>query len=163
MDYKELYNKLIKSSEFRGWKKKNPKAYLVHFFKMEEENKGDWQIGYFDKKKDRITTFLVGEQIGVVPEQEVFKKTSAIKRLVINKVKVSSEKAQGIVKKVQEKDYPGETPIKKILILQNIERGHVWNITYITKGFNTLNIKIAADTGKIVKRELSPLIKFGAG
>lgn len=163
MEYNELYDKLIKSSEFREWKKKNPRAYLVHFLKIEEENKGEWQIGYFDKDKDRITTFLAGEQIGIVPEQEAFKEAKAIKKLLINKVKISSESALGIAQGLQKKSYPGELPIKKIFVLQNISRGQVWNITYITKGFSTINIKIDAETGKILKHEAASLVSFGAG
>ncbi len=163
MEVKKLYEKLTGSSEFKAWKKKNPKAYLVHFFKMEEENRGGWQIGYYDREKDRITTFLVGEQIGIIPEQEVFKKTMAIKRLVITKVEIDAEKALGSIKRLQEREYSAEKPIKTVMILQNIGRAQVWNITYITKSFNTLNVKIDASSGRVIQHKLSSLVKFDAG
>ncbi len=51
---------LESSKEFKAYKKENPEAFLTHIFYMPDElNKNVFQIGYYDAKKDRITTFFV--------------------------------------------------------------------------------------------------------
>ena len=52
-------------------------------------------------------------------------------------------------------------PIKTIAILQNIKpHGNIWNLTYITQAFNTLNMKIDASTGKILDHNHSSIFSF---
>lgn len=160
MELKEIYKKLTESGDFKQWKDKNPKTYLVHFFKVEEENRGEWQMGYYDKEKDRITTFLVTEQIGIIPEQEVYKEKKVIKKLDISKIKIDEEKAFTAVEEVIGKNYKGEFPIKKIIIIQNLGRGAIWNITFLIRSFKTLNFKINAETGKVLSHELNSLMDF---
>ena len=63
--------------------------------------------------------------------------------------------------KLQKEKYPKESTMKRIIILQNLENfGNVWNITYFTQSFNTLNIKIKTDSGKIVEHKLTPLFGY---
>src|SRR3989344_2458059 len=51
--------------------------------------------------------------------------------------------------------------IKTIAILQNIkELGNIWNITYVTEAFNTLNMRIDASTGKVLEHKLSSVFSF---
>ena len=52
-----------------------------------------------------------------------------------------------------------EEDIQKIL--QNLgEFGNIWNITYVTHSFKTLNIKINAENGKILHHSLDSLMDF---
>lgn len=160
MDLKELYKKLTESEEFKEWKKKHPKDYLVHFFKFSEEFEGDWQIGYYSKESDKITGFVIGEQIGVLPEENVFKKQGAVKKLVLSKVKISEKEAFESLKKIKEEEYQSKVSLKTIVVLQNLSVGQVWNITFITNDFNTLNFKIGAENGKVLNHELTSLVNF---
>ena len=50
---------------------------------------------------------------------------------------------------------------KKIAKLQNLEEfGNIWNITYITLAFNTLNIKINPENGEILNHNLESLMNL---
>jgi len=52
-------------------------------------------------------------------------------------------------------------PVKIIAILQNLENlGNVWNLTFVIAAFNTLNMKINAENGKIVEHKLSSILSF---
>ena len=51
--------------------------------------------------------------------------------------------------------------MKIIMLIQNHNKlGNIWNITYVTESFKTLNIKIDAASGKIVRDELIELFQF---
>lgn len=166
MDVKDVYDRLVESSEYKEWCKKNKEAYLAHFFRMlDKENEHQWQIGFYDKKSDRITTFIVeGSEIKVLPQSEVFKREGAeIEELDIKKVKLDSNAALRKSQEFQREKYKGNDPMKAFFILQNIEDiGTVYNITYVTAAFKTLNIKIDAGTGEIIKHKLHSLMDFNA-
>lgn len=153
--------KLGKSKTFQEWQENNKKCYLSHVFIMLGD-KEDLQVGYYNKEKDKITSFIIDEKIEVSQESDVFKKDRKIvEKLDINKVKIDFEDALQIANKFQRENYSKEIPIKKIIVLQNLEIGQVWNITYISNSFNTLNIKIDSETGKIKSHELVSLFKLG--
>ncbi|MCK4521009.1 MAG: hypothetical protein KAU20_00415, partial [Nanoarchaeota archaeon] len=67
-----------------------------------------------------------------------------------------------IADKLQKTEYKGNDPLKIIVILQNIESKTLYNITYITQTFNTLNMRVDAGNKKILKKELTPLMQFRA-
>ncbi len=154
MNFKESYSKLIESKEFKDWKEKNSKAFLAHFFNTlgPHYKGGDWEVGFYDKDKDKITTFVVGVAAVVVkPEDEVFKKEEhEVRELNVDEVKVDLDVAIKTFKRCQEQKYPGQFPMKLFAILQNIDSGIVWNITSATQTFSALNIKISAVDGKII-------------
>ena len=52
--------------------------------------------------------------------------------------------------------------MKEVVILQNLDVGQVWNITYITKSFQTLNIKIDAETGDVLEDKLHQIFSMDA-
>lgn len=166
MQVKDVIEKLCTHPEFKEWEKGNKECYLVHVFKMlDEANENIWQVGYYDKKKDRITSFYIEhDDIKVIPEEEVYKKEKkAIKRLDMNEVRVNMREALDISNKLLKEEYEEEQSMKTILILQNIDEGLVWNITFVTHSFKTLNVKVDANKKKIIKHELTPLMEFKAG
>ena len=62
MGFKDAFAKLEKSSEYKNWKKKFPKGYLIYgFIMLGEKVKEEWQIGLFDHEK--ITAFTVADKI----------------------------------------------------------------------------------------------------
>ena len=71
------------------------------------------------------------------------------------------EDAVSIANKFQREKYSTEIPIKKIVVLQNIDFGQIWNITFISKTFNTLNMKIDAGSGQVKKHLLVSLFSMG--
>ncbi len=165
MDFKTALKKLKNSSEFKKWVFKNKKSYLTYAFTMiENSEKSEWQIGYYDKKLDKVTVFTINNNIKINPEQDIFKKPgTAVKKINLKDVKFSLDKVLKKAQTIKEKKYPKELVTKTIAILQNIELGQLWNITLITSSLNTINIKIDAKTGKTIKHELVSLFQFKAG
>ena len=150
------------SKEFKDYRKENPDAFLAHVFYMPDAlNKNVFQIGYYNPKKDRITTFFVeGKEITKNPEAEVFKEQEAvINPLDMKKVKLEVNEAFEIAEKIQKDKYNADSAVKKIAILQHLPLGQVWNITFVTSTFKTLNIKIDSETKKVVSDKLVSLIQ----
>ena len=165
MDLKPALKKLENNSDFKKWRKNNKSDYFSYGFKiLQEMGSNDWQIGFYNKKKDKITTFmLVGDNIKVRPEEEIFKKDSMkVNEIEIEKIRLTFDDAIDAADKFQQKNFPKDKSIKTIAILQNITNlGNVWNITYITEALNTLNMKIDASTGKIMEHSISSVFSFG--
>jgi len=164
MDLKPALKKLKDGIEFKMWIKKNKGTYFSYAFKIPQEmGTDDWQLGFYNKKKDRITTFVVTqESIDIRPDEELFKKEGTnVNEINLDKVTLTFDSAIAKANKFQQKSFPKDKSIKTIAILQNIEKlGNVWNITYVTESFNTLNMKIDASTGKIIEHNLSSVFSF---
>lgn len=153
MSFKEAFGKLKESPEFNEWQKKNPDAFLAHFFNLLDAHyvPSDWEAGFYDKNKDRITAFIVGDKILVKPEDEVFKKEEHhVHELALEKIKTELSEVIKTFKKCQETKYAGQWPVKVFVILQELGEGPVWNITAATQAFSALNIKVSAVDGKII-------------
>ena len=164
MELKIALKRLEENSEFKKWYKKNKDTYLSYAFKIPQEmSSDDWQFGFYNKRKDRITTFVVsGGNVNIRPEEEIFKKEKAkVNQIQLDKVKLTFDNAMAKANEFQEKNFPKDKSIKTIAILQNIsEFGNVWNVTYVTEAFNTLNMKINATNGKILEHNLSSVFSF---
>ena len=164
MDLKPALQQLQKSQEFRNWHGKNKNTYFSYAFKIPEEmGLNEWQFGYYDKKKDKITTFVVaGDNITIRNEEEVFKKEETkVKEVGLNKVKLEFDSIIAKANEFQNKNFPKDKGVKTIVILQNThDYGNVWNITYVTEAFNTLNMKIDASSGRVLEHNLSSIFSF---
>ena len=163
MGFKEQLDFLLKSKEFREWKKNNKDSYLVHCFVLVEGKEPvDWQIGYYDHSCQRITTFRIeGKRISMNPPAEVFKEDeSKIKEVILEKVKIELKDALDISQKFQKEHYKGDKPLKQIFILQHLKLGQVWNATFLTQAYKTLNIKIDASTGELKEHHIVDIMDF---
>lgn len=152
MEFLEALEKLEDSEDFKHWRKDHKDMYLVHGFTMMANYKEDpmnWQIGYYDKKEDKITPIEIGAGINIGSPQEAFKKNESILELDAKKVKITARKALDDNEKARLEKYAKENPMKIFVIVQNIEEGQVWNITTATQSMNTINTKIDAETGEI--------------
>ncbi|MBI4149823.1 hypothetical protein HY488_00305 [Candidatus Woesearchaeota archaeon] len=162
---KEILAQLEANPAFVSWHKKNPDACLAHLFCMVENDVTTWQVGYYNKKTDTITSFdIIDSDIKVYPPEEVFKKKgTGVKELKQENIKIDLDDALRVARELQQQKYPAETPIKEIVVLQTLAAEQVYNITYVTKGFKTLNIKVSSETGKIVDQQLAPIFSFDKG
>ena len=161
MQIKNLIKNLKSSSEFKNWRKTHKQDYLVHIFKMiDKANQDIWQIGYYSKENDKITTFILEKtKVTIVPEAEIFRKEKhEIKALDLKKIKIDFKQAIDKAKELQKKEYKTEKSLKEFTILQHLENFQVWNTTFVTTSFKTLNMKINAETGKIETHDLRSLI-----
>ena len=162
MELRQALKNLEESKEFKKWHKENKNTYFSYAFNIPQEN-DEWQLGYYNKKKDMITTFIVNrDSIKVRPEEEVFKKEGMkVGQIQLENVMLTFENAVSKANEFQQKNFPKEKGIKTIAILQNVPKlGNVWNITYITEAFNTLNMKINANNGKVLEHNLSSVFEF---
>lgn len=157
MEIKQLIEKVESSDDFRNWKNKNPDFYMVHVFFMSDQ---PTHIGYYDEKTDRITTFELKENITINPTSEVFKEKKTIPRLRLDSVNIDKPKALEIAKGTIKEHYPNELLDKEMILLQEQGDDTIYNITYFTKAFKTLNIKIDAEKGMVISHDLNSLVSF---
>lgn len=158
----DVVEKLESSKEFLTWKKSHKEAYLAHAFMMlDEVNKDIWQIGYFSPKTNLISVFVVDKKILKNEDAEVFKEQKKmVNPLILKNIKIDEEKALANAKKVIDENYTGASFAKSFMILQNIEDvGQVWNLTFLTQQFKTINIKIDATTGECKSHKMISLIQ----
>ena len=164
MDLKPSLKKLEESQDFKAWYKKNKSTYFSYAFKIPQEmGSNDWQFGFYNNKKDKIITFVItGDNIKIRPEEDIFKKEDMkVNEIQLDKVKLTFDNAIGKADEFQQKNFPKDKSIKTIAILQNSQEfGNLWNITYITEAFNTLNMKIDASNGRMLEHNLSSILSF---
>ncbi len=153
MDYKHAYQMLFSSIVFKKWKNKQ---YLSHLFGEIDEQLHvvQWQIGYYDKKLDKVTTFVIGDHIERMPAEEVFKKEGIVEELELDNVKIGETEALEAALALQKKKYPQHPVLKGIIILQQLDKV-MWNVTFITRTFAALNVKVDALNGSIVHDSLN--------
>lgn len=159
--FKKCLDELKNSKEFKNWKKKNPKTFLSYGFIIIPKETC-WKAGFYHPGKDVITSFIINDKIKIEQEEQIFKPEKMhVNKLDIKKIKTNHKQALKTAEKLQKQKYKNHNPIKTILILQNLEKqGTIWNITYITQTLETLNIKISAQTGKILEHKLVKLFEF---
>ena len=76
------------------------------------------------------------------------------------KVKVNLKEALAIAKKHKEVEQQNDSINKEIIILQESDQIPIWNITFLTSAFNIINIKIDADSSKIIKYKCESIMSF---
>lgn len=156
----KLIQPLLKDAGFMEWHKDNKDSYLAHIFIMDNADSID--VGFYNKD-DTITTFEVkGKNISLKSKDEIFKKEeTSLKKLNLEKVSLNFKQVDKIAEEFRQKHYKNELPNKKIFILQHLDSGQVWNVTIVTASFNTLNIKIDANTGEVLGHKLRSLMQMG--
>jgi len=163
MELKAALNRVKVSKKFEELNK-NQGIFLSFAMKMIEEKKDHpWQLGYFNKSTNKVATFVIEkDSIQFKEEEDVFKKPDTrVKEIEIDKVKLSFNELLKKAEEFQKKKYSKELVNKKIAILQNIkEYGTVWNVTFLTHAFNTLNMKLNAKDGKILHHSIESLLSF---
>ena len=163
MHITDVLETLHAADTFTAWKKEHTHHFLAHIFKMlDKENHESWQVGYYNPESGSILSFLVeGDNVSALEESEPFKKPgTSIKELNMEDVQIDHGEAISIANKTQKESYPQDQPVKTFFILQHIEGKTVYNITYFTATFKTLNIRVSAQDGRIVKEELNQFFSF---
>lgn len=158
MSVAELYNQLLESNEFRTWHQQHPDCYLVHFFTQTESGKDPhrWEIGYYNPKNDKITTFVLDRDIQLRAEDDVFKdKHAPLEKLEIESVHKEYAEARRIAQELQQTNYTKQIALAGITILQRLEGQTLWNLTLVTNAFNAINIRIDAASGQVVSHQLT--------
>ncbi len=155
MQVKNYIEKVENSKAYSDWVKSNEDYYLVHVFRMSGQAP---QVGYYSAEKDKVVTFILGEEINMNPPEDSFKESKAIAKLEREKISVDIDEALKEANNLKEKEYPGEIVDKDMVILQTLEEEPVYNITLITKSFNFINIKINANDKKIIHYQKNSIL-----
>ncbi len=162
MNVLETIKNLETSKEYKEWKKSYKKTYLAHAFTVLDEKTKGWEIGYYNPDTNLITVFtVVDEKITRNPDAEVFKEQEKlVSPLDFKKVKIDGEKALENAKKILDENYKGNIVFKTFMILQHIDKlGQVWNITFVTEQFKTINIKLDAASGDCKDHKIVSLMQ----
>lgn len=164
MELKDILATLEKSGAFKEWRATHAKAFLTHAFVMlDEPNQNTWQIGYFDDAANTMSTFVVADKkVDVIPDQEVLKAQQQILELKPAEATLPVAEALAAAEKARLEHYRQEMPAKTFFIIQHLpEHGTVFNITFFTAAFKTINIKLSAKDGKVVQHTIQALAAFG--
>ncbi len=158
-----MLQKLKIRAVFKQWAKENNKFFLAHAFVMlDEANKNIWQFGYYCRDADKFSTFVVEEnEVNLIQNQEVFKGEGDIKELRAEDVKLEADEMLKIGEKCKEEHYPNEEVFKTFYIIQNSAIGEIYNLTFLTKSFKAINIKISVEDGKILQHSINLLVGKG--
>ncbi|MBN1544986.1 hypothetical protein JW898_06015 [Candidatus Woesearchaeota archaeon] len=161
----DVLKRFKQTTLFKEWHRKNKEAKLVHVFIMLDPGQEvKYDIGFYDYSKKLMTSFTVDEALNDIQsreDKEVFKKPGdKINPLDESRLRICFNEACAKCRQLQNDKYRQHTPIKEVVILQNLDCGQVWNITYITKTFQTLNMKVDAETGDIVEEKLHQIFSF---
>src|SRR3989338_692640 len=130
---------------------------------IENNESSLWQLGFYNRATDKITTFVIGKnEIAVQKEEEVFKKPDMeVKPVGIEKAKLKFDEIIKKAEKFKKEEYPKEAISKTIAILQNLQGfGTVWNITFVTDSFKTINLKINAENSEVISHNLESIMDF---
>lgn len=161
MQIHQQLTQVLKSTTFEEWHTGTPAAFLTTIFVLLDGNHHEWQIGFYDPLTELTASFLIGEEVTLVPAQVTFKEPQQeVLKLEVDSVRVDLPEALRMAEQHQQAHFPREFPKKIIAILQNLSMGLVYNVTYVTSSFATLNIKIDAHSGEIKNAQLIPIISF---
>lgn len=160
MDLHEALLKLRRSKE----KDMIPEdAFLAHAFVMRDEAGGEeWQIGYYSPSSMLMTSFMIGETITMLPPAEVLKADVEIHELNPASVTITPVNAFHTAEKVVKEHYKGALAARVFYIIQHLEMP-VYNITFITRQFSTINVRVDAATGDVVHHSSENLVFIEKG
>jgi len=162
---KQAHERLQQHKIYKDWRAKNPNHNLSHAFLMlQQQYHPHWQFGFYSPETDQVATFIISEDnVQFNPETEVFKEPDKkILTLSLSQVKKTFEEAYAVAEQICKERCRGQTINSTIAVLQNThEFGTVWNVTLVTMAFNTVNVKIDAETGEIKKVNVDSLMGLG--
>ena len=164
MEPKETLEHLKESNTFRQWNEKNTDNFFSYALKIiENKSEEPWKLGFYLKSKDKMVSFIIkSDNIEMQNEEEIFKRPETeVKPIKEEKIKVPFKRILKNAEQLQKEKYSKEIISKTIAILQNLkEYGTVWNITFVTLAFKTLNLKINSENGEIIDYNLESLMSL---
>ncbi|MDO8660999.1 MAG: hypothetical protein Q7K43_03855 [Candidatus Woesearchaeota archaeon] len=162
MDFHTVLSLLQASQDWKNWHATHEDGFLAYGFVLfDDANKDAWQIGYFCSNIDRMTTFIISpDKISVGPESEVMKDESGVLPLQLTEVKIDDIIAMNCANQARIKSFSAEHPLKIFFILQTLQIGTIYNVTFLTKSLRTLNFKISAQTGEIIAHSAESLVQM---
>ena len=163
MEFKEMFSKLTNDDSFKSWNALHKTCFLAHAFVMKDDKNVElWQFGYYNPASKKMTTFLSEDgKIRILAEQDVLESGNKIETVNPKDVVISVVQMKESAEKVLKEMYNNQPLSKSFFIIQNIEgKGPLYNLTYFTMTFKTINIKINSLTGDVVEHTIMGLADF---
>ena len=137
--------------------KEKPKGFLTTIFKMcgiDKVKQTPYQYDFYNKETDTISSYIIKDKVEQTNKDvKRFKQNNKeLKPININKIKYKFKD----LNTKETLDQYNETITKVIILLQET----TWNISYITKSLNLINIKIDATNNKILKHSKESILSF---
>ncbi len=160
----EEQKQLVESSGvFHEWSKSNKGNYFYMIFAMfEAKGCAVPEFSYYNPKIKKATVFGTENGVSIITEDKIFG-GKIPKPLSLDNVKLEFGEALEAATKVQQEHYKAETPLKNIVILQVQDKKPIWNVTFLTYAFSTLNIKIDAHSGACKGHSMKKLFELVEG
>ena len=157
MELAEAVQKVKGSDAYKQWEHK---GFLAHAFVMLEDTAfNSWQLGFYEN--DKVTTFVLKDNaITIVPAADILKSNREIQELSLDKVKLTAQQALDKAKEVRQDKYPVDLSMRTFMIIQVLEHGMVYNITFLTKTLKTVNVKVSTLDGSVKHHSCEPLVSM---
>ncbi len=154
----EVVDKLEKSAEFLIYKGTNPTGFLMTIFCIfETEHADDWTVSYYNPSTKKSTSFHVSQTTVLLMEVH---DSENVKELNLRKPNIELEEALSLARENFEKKSPDRI-MKTIAIMQNLDDGQVWNISFLTSSFNVYNCKIHTESKEKLEESLGKMFRTG--
>ena len=153
------YERLLHSKVFEKC------GFLCGLFVMaspEDIKNAEWQFDFYDEKKERMTSYLVNDEIRLVEKNaEVFKNGSLeIERLDLDEVMVGVEEA---LKRAEVVLKEKGLSVSKVVITLQKSKEIFWNVSFLTTSFNLLNVRLSGRDGSLLEESVVSLMDFRPG
>ena len=158
MNVQEVIEKVVVSEDYKFWLVENPAGFLAHVFVM-TEIKDEYQVGYYDGTM--MKTFLVSKTtVQGLPVDEILQTEHGVLPLAVEEATVAFEEAERLAREQLVLHYPRELALKTFFIVQTLPQpfGTVFNITFFCQSMRTVNIKMSAKDGTIIKHTCESLV-----
>ena len=161
MEFPHVIKSLQQKKEFKEWHKDHAKSILAHgFLLLDEANKDDWQVGYYNED-GTITTFVTSEHhVEIIPNQEVLRSDHDILALRPDHVVFPVAELLKKAREYHQLHYPRETVLKQFFIIQEAPTDAIYNLTFFFQSMKTLNLKFSAVTGELLSDSYQSLMEF---
>ena len=162
MNILEIIKKVETSDDFIDISELYEDLFLAHVFIMLDGDKlMDTQVGYYNPDNSKMTSFVLSDdEIQCLPETDVFQKPGTeIESVNKEHISLEFDEIKKLALGILSEKYK-QSPSKQIYILQNVQSRQVWNVTFLTNGFSTINVKIDSSSGEIVSHEEVNLVDF---
>jgi len=157
MEPKEFIAALESTTVFKEWQQNNRSSFLTSVFYSDSERSAN----YFIPVSNEMATFSENNKEPRTSEHIL--QNEKPQKLNVSSHTCSRREALDTAKEIITKHYAKEMIIKRILILQSNKGNTIWNITFFTATYNTINIKVDATDQKVHSHSLDSLINFIPG
>ncbi len=166
VNLQEIEDSLKGDGLFAEWKKNHPLCFLSHFFvqvSSQVEPKSAWEIGFYNPKNDKITTFIqIKKGFEIKPEEEIFKrKEDPVEPLHLERAQLTLEKAGETCRREFCSSFPKEALGDGFAILQSLQGRTLWNVSCLSRSLKFLNLKVDAVSGEVVSSDCLEMIDKG--